>query len=487
MLGQVAPPAIGRGGAALTTLGTLLAVIALWALPFGASETLMLALVALGLAALAYLAWYADPAWLFTAALLASTFSSNWDAFHLPAGVAPDRLILLAGMAAVLFRSAGAARRPALQGRPLYLLFALTLLYAIGSAVAAGTLSDADTRFTLVDRFGVPFVVFILSPLVFRTEAQRRIFLGSLVVFGAYLGLTTLFQTIGPRALVIPSFILDPHVGASLQVERGRGPFLQAAVNGMGLYVCGVCAAIAIATWKRRLARLGSGAVMVLCTLGLLFTLTRSVWVASIVATSVTLVATAGLRRFLIPAAAGAAVLILGALALAPGFDARFEQRSSAQRSVWERRNLNAAGLEMVSQRPLVGFGLGTFNERNAEYFPLLDEYPQVADQQLGIHNAFLSLATELGLIGLALYVLSFCGATGAALLSRGPPALRHWRTGLLAIVIFWVIVSNFSPFTQVFPTLITWLWAGIVLGGSRFGDQGGSAYRPQHEAAAAR
>ena len=62
---------------------------------------------------LVYLTWHASPAWLFTAAIIASTFNSNWDAFGFPSGFAPDRVILLAAILALLLPSAGARTRPA--------------------------------------------------------------------------------------------------------------------------------------------------------------------------------------------------------------------------------------------------------------------------------------------------------------------------------------------------------------------------------------
>jgi O-antigen ligase len=323
--------------------------------------------------------------------------------------------------------------------------------------------------YTLLDRFAVPFAVFTLAPFAFRTPRDRDIFLGCFVAFGAYVGLTTLFQTLGLDALVFPRFLSDPSVGATLQglQERARGPFLEAVVNGVGLYVCAVAAAVSFASWRRRWARAAAAAVIPLCVLGMMFTLTRSIWLGAIVATTLTMMTTRGLRRFLLPAAASATVIVLVTLAVMPSFGLRFDQRSAERRSVWERQNVDAAALTMVSQRPLLGFGLGTFNEQNSDYFPLLPNTPQVAEQRLGVHNVLLSMASELGLVGATLFVVSFVWAIGGAVRAPGPPDMRPWRVGLLAIAVFWFVVANAAPLGQVFPTLITWLWAGIVLGGS--------------------
>jgi O-antigen ligase len=428
---------------------------------------MFLAGLALGLAvivAIAYLAWHTEPAWLMTAAIIGSTFNSNWGELGVPGGIAPDRLVLLAAILGLLLRSPGAFDRPRFRLEPIHAILAATLIWAIGSAIAAQTLSRPDTFFFLLDRLAVPFTVFALAPLAFRTPRHRAGFLAALVVFGGYLGLTAVFETFGPTALVIPHFIHD----TGFQSDRAQGPFLEATVNGVALYTCAAAAAIAIATWTTRWKRVGAGFVLFLCALGLLFTLTRSVWIATVVATALTLALTPRLRRFLLPAAVASAAVVLLLLAVVPKFDTSVHERTHNQLTVWERRNVNAAAIEMVSRRPLTGFGIGTFNERNAEFFPLLSDVPQevtVDTTQIAIHNVFLLFAVEQGLIGATLLVASLLAVVGSALLARGPPELRAWRPGLFALAAYWVVAANFAPLGQVFPNLIVWVWAGIVLG----------------------
>ena len=423
---------------------------------------LMLAVIV----AIAYLAWHTDPAWLMTAAIIGSTFNSNWGALGVPGGVAPDRLLLLAAILGLALRSPGASDRPQFHLKPVHGLLAATFLWALGSAIAAQTLSRPETLFFLLDRLAVPFAVFALAPLAFRTPRHRAGFLAALVVFGGYLGLTALFETLGPKALVIPHFIRD----TGFQRDRAQGPFLEATVNGVALYTCAVASAIAVGTWTTRRRRIAAGAVLLLCTLGLLFTLTRSVWIATVVASALTMAFTPHLRRFLLPAVAGSALVVLVLLTLVPKLDTSVTERANNQLTVWERRNVDAAALEMVSRRPLVGFGLGTFNDRNAEYFPLLSDVPQVVTvhtTQIAIHNVFLLFAVEQGLVGLTLLLASLLAVVGSAILARGPPELRPWRLGLFAIASYWVVAANFAPLGQVLPSMIVWLWAGIVLGGS--------------------
>jgi O-antigen ligase len=435
------------------------------AIPFQGFLVLGLATTFALLGALAYIAWKVEPAWLLTGAFLASALNGNWGALGFPPLFAPDRLLMLAAIVALFVRSPGARGVPRFRFEPVHALLVLMVAWAVGSAIAAGSLDHSQTIFILIDRFTVPFLVFALAPLAFHEPRHRAGLLTALVAFGAYLGLTALFEAVGPHALVFPHYILDPSYG--YHSERARGPFVEATANGVGLYVSAVAAAVAIATWKGRRRRLIATAVLALCALGLLLTLTRSVWVASVVATAIALAVVPGLRRFLLPAGIGFAGLILVALVTIPGLAGSVQDRKESKRPVWERENVNAAALNMVSDRPLVGFGLGTFNEKNRDYFTLLDRVPQIAVLKIGVHNVFLDLAVELGLIGVGLFVACLACAVGSALLSRGPPELAPWRAGLIAVAVFWIVVANFAPTGQVYPSLVVWLWAGVVLSGA--------------------
>jgi O-antigen ligase len=321
---------------------------------------------------------------------------------------------------------------------------------------------QSEILFLIADRMIVPFAVFLVAPFAFRTRHQREILVATMVVFGAYIGLTTLFETLGPRALVIPPGILDASIG--YHIGRGRGPFLEGSVNGVAMYTVIAFAGVALVTWRGLWSRLFAIGVASVCALGLLFTLTRSVWVAAIVATAATMILTRELRRYLLPAAVvafGSLSILFSAL---PGLALRAEERRGVESSVWERENVNAAALQMAWVRPLVGVGLGTFNQRNADYFPLLDDIPQVAERHLAIHNVFLRLLTESGLIGVTLFLASVVTPVGTALFRRGPPEARRWQTALLAVFLFWIVVANFAPIGQVFTSTIVWMLAGATL-----------------------
>jgi O-antigen ligase len=401
------------------------------------------------------------PAWLLSAAIGLTLFSGQWRQLGLPSLVSPDRLLLIAGLLALLLTDPSLGRRPYLRLTPTHVVLLLAAAFAVCSAVAAGTIGERSAIFPLIDRFGIaPFLLFAAGPLAFPGGRQRRILLGTLLLVGAYLGLTGLLEEIGPRSLVFPRYIVE--LSGEVQAGRARGPFLDAAVNGAALLYCAVAAAIAFTTasrpWVRRLAL----TVAVLCVLDLLFTQERSVWVGAIAGTLCAAAAAPQLRRRLLVAGPLAAVTVLVALLAVPGLYQQTNERIGDQRTEWDRLNLNRAAENMIVARPLFGFGFGTFKARSGPYFEQSPDFP-LTNTTGELHNVFLALGAELGLVGTAIWLLGLALAVGGAMFVRGPPELYPWRIGLIAIAVMWLVVANLVPMAQAFPNQVLWLWAGVV------------------------
>jgi O-antigen ligase len=413
------------------------------------------------LLALGFLAWRVNPAYIFATAVVLSPLSGNWQALGIPGPLALDRLLLVVGIGVVLLREAIPLRPFRLRLEPIHWLLALALAYAVASSIAVGTFLTNDSFFRLLQTYGaLPFLTFLVAPLVFKRRRDRQILLIAFLGLGAYLGLTALFQTVGLDALVFPKYILDPNYGTHF--GRARGPFVEAVTNGMGLYTCAVAAAIACVGSRKPRRRALAASVCLVCLLGTFLTLERSVWLATILATAVVIGSSRELRRLAVPLLGIALAMLMGALLVIPGLADQAEQRKNDQGTVRDRENANRAALNMVDKRPLFGFGWGEFNEKGIDYFELNNDYPLT---RTVVHNLFLGLAAELGLIGLTLWVCGFLFGVGGAILTRPPPELRAWRTGLIAVATFYVVVVNFVP-PVVFPNLIIWLWAGIVWAG---------------------
>lgn len=416
-----------------------------------------------------YVIWSVDPAWTISAALVLTVFSGNWQAMGLPGfPFLPDRLLLAAGIVALLIRAPGASDRPVFRRRAVHWLLGLAAAYAIIDAFVAHTLTTNEGFFKLADRFGViPFVLFGVAPLVYRTERQRRILLGFMLGLGLYLGLTALFEITGAAGLVVPHYMLNPNLGVGeansvgVVVNRARGPFLDGISNGAGMFDCAVAAAVALTCWRNRWARALACVVIVLSALGCLFTLQRTVWVAAVVGVLAAMLWNPRLRRYVIPAVVSGAVLVGLAFALIPGLDQSASSRLNDQFTVWDRQNLTAAGVRMLDARPLLGFGWNRVPAAEGPYLIQPATYPLTA-AGVFIHNTFLSNAVELGVIGALLWLIAMSAALISPVLQRGPPA---WRTSLVAVAAFWAVTAWFYPLPLSFPLTFLMLWAGVVDG----------------------
>jgi putative inorganic carbon (hco3(-)) transporter len=422
-------------------------------------------LVVLLVPAVAYLALTVDPAAVLTAGVVLTPFAGNWQQLGIPGILAPDRLLIAAAIVMVVFRSAIGRGEPLPRLRLVHWVLALAGLWVIGNALVAHTLFQRASLLKIVEAFGLfPFLIFYLAPIIYTTERQRQMLLTSLVVLGGYLGLTVLFEMAGPHALVWPKYIMDPTYG--IHFGRGRGPFADAVANGFALYVCALAACVAASRWRGG-ARVAACLVALLCFTGTLLTLERSVWTGAAVATVVTLVVFARLRRIALPVVITGVVAVLLAIFLVPGLSAKVQSRASDQEPVWDRQNLTVAALNMISARPLTGFGWDRFQADSGPYFRQSLDYPLTATS-IDIHNYFLSYAVELGLIGLILWLTGLLMGAFGALATRAPPELEPWRMAFLAIAICYLLVANSVPPT-VFQNELFWLWAGVLWGARRY------------------
>jgi O-antigen ligase len=396
---------------------------------------------------------------LFSLAIAAEIFSGNWGLAGSP--IPLDRVLMVLALGALLFGGASAVSVRRLRFRPIHVVLLVAATYATASAIGANTFSNSDARFALLDRFGIlPFLMFVLAPLVFDRPKSRRFLLAVLIAVGAYLGIVNFLEIVGPKALVFPSYITDRAVG--LHFGRARGPFVEAVADGLSLYMCAVAAAIGLTVWRTRWIRVCCMVVIALAAVGVLLTLTRAVWIAAVVGTLIAMVAVPKLRRFVLVAVVVGAIGVLTALAVVPGLQDKASSRADDQFSVWDRLNTDRAAISMAMERPLIGFGWQTFEQHAPDYLRQADDYP-LTGTNLEVHNVFLSHAAELGFVGAALWAVALLGGVGGAIVRRGPPSLYSWRIGLLAIFVAFLVVANFGPLSYPLPNLLLWTWAGIA------------------------
>ena len=411
-------------------------------------------------AALVYLVCTAEPVYIFTLAIVLTPFAGNWQHLHIPGPAAPDRLLFVIGTFSVLLRSYVTGSLPKPRFAAPHFVMAVAVAYAAVSAEAYHALLHKGPGLLLVETFGIlPFITFWLGPVVFPTARERTILLRGLVVMAAYLGLTALFETTGPDALVFPRYILDPNVG--LHFGRARGPFVDAVANGVGLYVGAVACAIAAYQWRAVRWRVLAAVIGCLCLAGTIMTLERSIWISTAAATIIALLASRWTRRFALPVVVGLAAVCALAIFTVPGLHTSVSERLSNPQSLYDRENATQTAVAMIEARPLLGFG---WNQFATAHDPYIRESPNIplTGTNIVVHNVYLTYAVELGLIGASLWLLAVLMGAGGTLLTRAPPELEPWRIGLVALFVFFLIGEAAVPAT-VFVNASLWLWAGVV------------------------
>jgi len=199
---------------------------------------------------------------------------------------------------------------------------------------------------------------------------------------------------------------------------------------------------------------------------GIYFSYTRAAWLCIPLAFVVYYIIRFRLMRVIIPFALGGAMLIAGWLAYdntyleyAPDYEKaithqRFDDLISATTrmediSTVERFYRWVAGYYMIRESPVVGFGPASFYTLYHSYTDRhFTTYVSDNPEQSGMHNYYLMLAVEQGLIGLAIFLglITLVLLYGESLYQRMAPGTK--RQFLMAALVsfccnLWVLTLN--------------------------------------------
>lgn len=204
-----------------------------------------------------------------------------------------------------------------------------------------------------------------------------------------------------------------------------------------GILLLGLCIAISGARFHsdRRRALDIAALSIIGVTLGL--TLTRGAWIAALVAVGLTLWLTA--RRYVVPALAGALVVVALVAALSSDFLPRVRSTFDLQnQSNYDRLCMIYAGGLMVRERPLLGLG----PEMVAELYPLY-RHPTAPRVNIAhLHNTFLQMAAERGVLTLLCYLWLMATAFRVALRSFTESRNRSASRAELDLLVVVAIVA---------------------------------------------
>ncbi len=347
--------------------------------------------------------------WLF-AAHLASIFGialSNLLVCLLIALVAARRL--------PLFRLGSGAFRLLL---PLLVYVAASLLSVAGSfnpGISARSLGDL-----------LSLAVLPLALLLVEGEREVRWIVSALtvmtVVFAGYGIVQYLFTDLGPIDRRIP------------------GPFSH-YMTFSGVLLLGGCLILGrlVAGGGWRSAPHWLGLAMVMITLVL--TLTRNAWVAALVVVSAAVLYRARSRMPVF----GSALVLAGLLLanLAPGYWQRFRSIADLEDpSNYDRLCMVWAGAHMVAERPLFGLGPDMVEQR----YPIYRHPTAPVLNVQHLHNTYLDLAAERGLLGLGAYLwLMIAGSWAAWRGYRAEGGIAGARADLYLAVLFGLLAFHLA------------------------------------------
>jgi hypothetical protein len=208
-------------------------------------------------------------------------------------------------------------------------------------------------------------------------------------------------------------------------------------------------AVLLVLLWARRIHVAAAAVLMAVMFAGLYFSYSQSSMAALfVVAAAVTLVAGDRTARRAVAAATAIAVVVAaGAVA----FQARDESIRELTSGRWQRAELT---IDVVREQPLIGVGLGAQPKVSRE----LGAGRGAREARFVSHTTPLTVAAELGVVGLAIYALLLAAALRMVLILRRHDEALGLAIGAVLLALF-VHALAYSGF---FEDPITWLALGV-------------------------
>jgi O-antigen ligase len=377
---------------------------------------------------------------------------------------AADRIALGVLVFVVMLR--GLALRQPLQvfGSLTWPMFGLLVL-ALASLLARPY--QTANWSTFAAKWVTPFILYHAAGMVLRNEVCLRRFEAFLLAVLAYLTVTSILFLTGPKWLIFPSFILDARIG--IHADRARGPFLQALANGVSMTLLGL---IALDSFRRRRLRgVPAASLAIGLPLAVLATRTRAVWLSFAASVAILLFTrNVRVRRACLCLVLGGAVSLLSVLTFGDPEEwltSRLEERSSVE----FRFAMYRAGWEMLCERPWFGWGA---QQMQPELQRRVNDFH---NDTLYLHNTYLEIGTEHGVIGLALYLWIAIGLfrlgrtpNTAAVSPNGDFLDRQFRSLWPVLVGVYLLNACFVVMNYQFVNGLLFTLAGMLDAQNRWG-----------------
>jgi O-antigen ligase len=365
----------------------------------------------------------------------------------------PLYLVIAAGAlawAVPRIRDGEAFDPPQRNGAMEWLLAGAMVLYAAQAAYS----TSLDKALEQTVFFYVPFAL-LFAVLRDVEWSAKRLQVG----FSVLIGLALVFTAIGFVEYATRSLLLNPKVIASNELEeyfRVNSLFFDPNIYGrfLALVMLGLAAVL---LWERRprTVYLATAALVVLWG-GLVLTLSQSSFAALLAGLCVLAALRFSLARVL-PFAVGAlAIGLVVVLAFPSALRLDLGDTESIDDATSGRYELIRGGIDLAGDRPLWGYGSGSFAE---EY--LAQGFGARSDAVAASHTIPLTVLAEQGIIGLAVYLALLAAALSRLLgHARDNPYRAYIAAGFVAVIVHtWLYAAFLED-----PVTWTLLAVGAVL-----------------------
>ncbi len=328
-------------------------------------------------------------------------------------------------------------------------LMGLVTLYAVQASYS----SDFTRALQQVVFFYVPFsIMFVLMRRVAWTTRLAVQCLGVLVA------LAVVFVGIGFWEYHTRHLLLNPKVIADNQFApyfRVNSLFFDPNIFGRFLVIV-MLGVTGVVLWtKERRVVLGGAAVLVLLWAGLVLTLSQSSFGALLVGLAVLGALRWSVRWALIGAAATLLVGVILAVGAPSTVRLHLGDSKSADTATSGRYDLIKGGANLFADRPLQGYGAGSFSREFRRHDKSSSEKAVSAS-----HTIPLTVAAEQGIFGIALYLL-LLGSAFMVLFrrARGSPVRAVVAASFTALVFHTLLYAAFLE------DPLTWALLGLGVG----------------------
>jgi O-antigen ligase len=316
-----------------------------------------------------------------------------------------------------------------------------------------------------VRMFVAPLSLFVLLRRAALSPRELRALFLIVAILGVYLAAVSVLQALGLYAPSIPPWLGDPDFNPLFGEKRVGGVVMQPEWNALEVSLA-FCVLLLRLNLRESRLRVGWLAGAGLCLLAIYFTYTRGAWLGLLMGGVPLFWQRSAIRGITLQRRALFVTGVLGFAAFVLFFPTEILQgRASDSGTMYFRFSVWNAGLRMVAEHPLIGVGFGQF----AGHLPaFVREVAWIKAGPIGTnmaHNTTITVAGELGLMGLTLYLLVICGVFRAAREAAGTAWGQSGRNWVAGFTVVYFVNVQFITAHELIPNVLYFGILGAIAG----------------------